>query len=64
MRYLAELVWAPQAIASNRELDWRQLDEATVAVTAPVGATRDLPDGRFVYWRGRITAFEPIAYDD
>ncbi len=112
MRYLAELV-------SNRELDWRQVDETTVEVTAPVGATSaavcwefdssgdmvratgtrpfpvgktfvprpwggdfgdferfsgtriptsgeawwDLPQGRFVYWRGRITAFEPIGSD-
>jgi hypothetical protein len=119
MRYLAELVWAPQAIASNRELDWRQVDETRVEVTTPVGATSaavrwefdssgdmvgatgtrpfpvgktfvprpwggdfgdfesfsgtriptsgeawwDLPDGRFVYWHGRITALEPIASD-
>jgi hypothetical protein len=119
MRYLAELVWAPQAIASNRELDWRQVDETTAEVTTPVGATSatvrwefdssgdmvrasgtrpfpagrtfvpkpwggdfgdfgnfsgtriptsgeawwDLPEGRFVYWRGRITAFGPISSD-
>lgn len=117
MRYLAELVWAPEAIASNRQVDWRRLDEATVEVTAPVGATSavvrwefdasgdmvratgtrpfpigktfvprpwggdfgdferfagtriptvgeawwDLPEGRFIYWRGRITAVERIA---
>jgi hypothetical protein len=119
MRYLAELVWAPQAIASNRDLDWRQVDETTAEVTTRVGATSatvrwefdssgdmvrasgtrpfpagktfvpkpwggdfsdfvrfsgtriptsgeawwDLPEGRFVYWRGRITAFEPISSD-
>jgi hypothetical protein len=117
MRYLAELVWAPQAIAANRGVDWRQVDETTVEATTPLGAataavrwefdssgemvratgsrpfpvgktfvprpwggdfadfesvsgTRiptsgeawwDLPEGRFVYWRGQITAFEAIA---
>jgi hypothetical protein len=115
MRYLAELAWAPQAIAANRELDWRAVGERTVevlydaAVTAtvqwefddagdliratgvrpfPVGktfvATRwggdfgeyrnfsgtrvpgvgeawwELPEGRFVYWRGRVTALDPV----
>jgi hypothetical protein len=39
MRYLAELVWVPQAIAANRELKWRQVDDTAVEVTAAVGAT-------------------------
>ncbi len=110
MRYLSELAWAPQAIAANREIVWRELDERTVEVASPrvsttavvalkfdaagdiVGATGtrpmpvgkkfvptswggdfgdyksfngtrvptygetwwELPQGRFVYWRGRI----------
>jgi hypothetical protein len=118
MRYLAELVWAPQAIAANPELEWRTIDERTVEVTydaatkatvrwefdavgdpvratgvrpLPVGksfvATRwggdfreykefagtrapsfgeawwELPDGPFVYWRGRVTALELLKAD-
>ncbi len=112
-RYLAELPWAPHAIAANPELRWREVDKAAVEVSAAVngeqptvriefgeagdpirclaegrpravdgGATPtrwggdlsdyrtlggmrmptrgevywDLPEGRFVYWRGRITA--------
>lgn len=117
MRYLAELAWAPHAIAMNRKLEWRdagertvevacQVDAATVAVRwefneagdlaratgvrpFPVGKTFvptrwggdfgeyasfagtrvpalgeawwELPEGRFVYWRGRITTFELVA---
>lgn len=117
MRYLAELAWAPQAIAANRELEWRDVDERTVEVACGVaaagatvrwqfddagelvgatgirpfpvrkgfvmkpwggdfgehasfGGTRiptfgeawwELPDGRFAYWRGRITALELIG---
>lgn len=116
MRYLAELVWAPQAIAANPELTWRAVDGRTVevvyaaAVTATVrwefdeaghpvrttgvrpfpagkrsiptrwggdfGEYRDLagtcvpasgeawwelPQGRFVYWRARVTALELVA---
>lgn len=110
MRYLAELAWAPQAIAANRELEWDEVDERTVDVSAAgasvrwrfdaagdlVGATGvrpfpqgktfvprpwggdfgeyanlfgarvptageawwELPEGRFVYWRGRVTGLE------
>ena len=117
MRYLAELVWAPHTIASNRELEWRDLDERAVEVMTRMGATRaavrwefdaagdvvratgtrpfpvgksfvprpwggdfgefdrlagtriptlgeawwDLPEGRFVYWRGRITGLELVG---
>lgn len=116
MRYLAELAWAPQAIAANPELSWRTVDERTVevvydaAVTAAVrwefdeaghpvrakgvrpfpagkryipmrwggdfGEYRDfagtyvpafgeawweLSQGRFVYWRARVTALELVA---
>lgn len=116
MRYLAELAWAPQAIAANRELEWRNVDERTVEVECgvaegkavrwefneagdlvratgvrpfPVGKTFvashwggnfdeyedfagtrvpafgeawwQLPEGRFVYWRGRIEALELVA---
>lgn len=115
LRYLAELPWAPHAMAHNRELEWRQLDDASVEVATPVGGERlvvkiefdnsgdivrissqmrllkvgekwvpkpwagdsgeyavvgdtrlptraevywDLDEGRFVYWRGRITSAE------
>jgi hypothetical protein len=117
MRYLAELAWAPQAIAANRELEWQDVDERAVEVACdvraalaavrwefndagdfvratgvrpfPVGKTFvsrrwggdfgeytdfaglrvpsfgeawwELPEGRFVYWRGRITALELIG---
>ena len=40
MRYLAELPWAPQAIAGNRELEWRDVDERTVEVACGVGETK------------------------
>jgi hypothetical protein len=117
MRYLAELAWAPQAIAANPELEWRDVDERRVEVECdsaagkavvrwefddvgdlvratglrpfPVGksfvpkrwggdfgeyrdysGTRvpsfgeawwELSEGRFVYWRGRVTDLELIA---
>jgi hypothetical protein len=117
MRYLAELAWAPQAIAANRELQWREIDERTVEVACEVPAGRvavhwgfndagdlaratgvrpfpvgktfvprrwggdfgdyatfdgtrvpsfgeawwELPEGRFVYWRGHITALELVG---
>ena len=115
MRYLSELAWAPQAMAANRELVWREVDERTVEVASVKGATAvvelefdaagdivratgtrpfavgktfvptpwggdfsdyasfngtrvptcgqawwELPEGRFVYWRGRINALELI----
>jgi hypothetical protein len=40
LRYLAELPWAPQAFLLNSALEWRQVGEATVEVTAPVGSER------------------------
>jgi hypothetical protein len=114
LRYLAELPWVPHAIAHNRELEWRQLDERSVEVATQLGperlrvltefdtrgdivrtaATRprldgknwvptpwagefgdykvlsgiriptsaevywELPVGRYVYWRGRVTSAE------
>jgi hypothetical protein len=117
MRYLAELAWAPQAIAANHQLEWQEVDERTVDVGCDVvdekaavrwdfdaqgdlvratgmrpfpvgksferrrwggdfgeytdfGGTRvpafgeawwELPEGRFVYWRGRITMLELVG---
>jgi len=117
MRYLAELAWAPQAIAENRELEWREVEERSVEVAYQAAAARaavrwefdeagdlacargvrpfpvgktfvprpwggdygdyasfagtrvpslgeawwELPEGRFVYWRGRVTALELIG---
>jgi uncharacterized protein DUF6544 len=117
MRYLAELGWPPHAIAANRELAWRDVDDRTVEVECgvadakaavrwgfdvegdlvratgvrpfPLGksfvprrwggdcgeyedfaGTRvpsfgeawwEMSEGRFVYWRGRITALELVG---
>jgi hypothetical protein len=119
MRYLAELAWAPHAIAANRELEWRDVDEGTIEVQCDVAAAKaavrwefndagefvratglrpfpigktfvprrwggdfgeytdfagtripsfgeawwELPEGRFAYWRARITALEPVGDD-
>jgi hypothetical protein len=38
MRYLAELPWFPHALVGNPELEWRELDAATVEVTTLVGS--------------------------
>src|ERR1700730_16969873 len=40
MRYLAELAWAPQAMAANPALEWRQVDESTVEVATRVARAR------------------------
>jgi hypothetical protein len=40
MRYLAELPWVPHAMAANPELEWRELDDATVEVAAAVASPR------------------------
>ena len=40
MRYLAELPWVPQAMAVNRQLEWRKLDLRTVEVATRVGLAR------------------------
>ncbi|HXV57450.1 MAG TPA: DUF6544 family protein [Gaiellaceae bacterium] len=117
MRYLAELPWAPQAIAGNRALEWREADGGLLEVAAAVGSARavveweldgagdlvrasgtrpyrsgdlfvptlwggdlggyasfegtrvptageawwELPEGRFVYWRGRVTGLELVG---
>lgn len=40
MRYLAELMWNPDAILLNRSLDWRVIDERTLSVVTGEGARR------------------------
>jgi hypothetical protein len=40
VRYLAELPWAPQAMAANDELEWRVVDASTVEVATTAGADR------------------------
>jgi hypothetical protein len=40
LRYLAELPLVPHAIAHNRELEWRELDERTAEVAARIGGQR------------------------
>ena len=42
MRYLAELAWAPHAIAANRELEWREIAENEVEVACGAGEERAL----------------------
>jgi hypothetical protein len=37
IRYLAELPWVPQAIAANRELTWRLLENGSVEVSTAAG---------------------------
>ena len=117
MRYLAELAWAPHAIAANREIEWYGVDANNVEVACEAGGERasvrwqfnhagdlvgatgvrpypaektfvprpwggdfreyaslggvrvptvgeawwQLPEGRFVYWRGRLAALELIG---
>ena len=39
-RYVAELPWVPHAIRDNHALDWQQIDERSVVVSAPVGQRR------------------------
>lgn len=40
MRYLAELPWAPPAMAHNNELEWRGVGERTVEVATSVAGPR------------------------
>jgi hypothetical protein len=40
LRYLAELPWVPQAILSNSQLSWHELDERTVEVATSIGGER------------------------
>jgi len=40
MRYLAELMWNPDAILVNRQLDWRVIDARTLAVATGAGERR------------------------
>jgi hypothetical protein len=40
MRYLAELMWAPDAVLGNRQLDWRVVDRGTLAVATGAGPRR------------------------
>lgn len=54
IRYLAELPLAPDAILHNRDLDWREIDASTIAVTSGSGdAACEVvlglgPDRRFI----------------
>jgi hypothetical protein len=47
IRYLAELPWAPQAIALNSALGWREVDASTVEVSTCVGGARVAVSLRF-----------------
>jgi len=40
MRYLAELMWAPDAMLVNPQLDWQVINEHTLAVATGEGARR------------------------
>jgi hypothetical protein len=39
-RYLAEIVWVPQAILANPELEWQYVGERVAEVATAVGAQR------------------------
>ena len=56
MRYLAELVWAPQAMLCNPQLTWRAADDSSVEVSAacPAGPARV----RFLFEGGDVVGFE------
>jgi hypothetical protein len=56
MRYLAELAWAPPAILHNPRLSWREIDTATVEVSAEsqAGPARV----RLIFENGDITRVE------
>jgi uncharacterized protein DUF6544 len=59
MRYLAELAWAPPALLHNPHLSWREIDAATVEVSA---ASADGPARvRLTFENGEIAG---IAADD
>jgi hypothetical protein len=40
MRYLAELAWVPHAVQLNRGLEWHEVEDDIVEVSAPVGRER------------------------
>jgi hypothetical protein len=56
MRYLAELAWAPHAMLRNPQLAWREIDAATVEVSAEsqAGPARV----RLIFENGDITRIE------
>ena len=47
MRYLAELAWVPHAMRLNRDLEWREIEDDIVEVSAPVGRRRVAVSLRF-----------------
>ena len=56
MRYLAELIWAPHAMQRNSQPSWREIDAATVEVSAvsPAGPVRV----RLIFEDGDIARIE------
>jgi hypothetical protein len=56
MRYLSELAWAPHAMLYNPKLSWREIDPATVEVSAasPAGEAQVRP----IFENGDITRLE------
>jgi hypothetical protein len=44
MRYLAELPWAPDALLSNEQLGWTELDSGKLRVTARCGSVEAAVD--------------------
>jgi hypothetical protein len=66
LRYLAELPWNPDAILTNRALDWRVMDAAAIEVSTKAGMKRavltlfvnkdGLVDRAFAEERGYATA--------
>jgi hypothetical protein len=56
MRYLAELAWAPHAMLHNSHLSWREIDAATVEVSAESAGGRARV--RLVFEHGDVARVE------
>jgi hypothetical protein len=56
MRYLAELIWAPHAMRHNLRLTWREIDAATVEVSA--ASANGPARARLIFENGDIARIE------
>src|ERR1700751_6367512 len=56
MRYLAELIWAPQAMLQNPQLSWREINATTVEVSA--ASANGLARVRLIFEDGDIARIE------
>lgn len=60
MRYLAELVWVPDAVLANPELEWREIGDGIVEVSAGSGPARG---SVLLYFDRRGTIHTVVAED-